>query len=359
MKKRISFFFIFLVGSLASWSQGCIPVRHISGFGQYNFTDNSYITSKWQLNLTNRYFRSFRDYRGSTDLKTPPQNQSVNSVYTFDILISRMFQKGWSIAANLPITSNVRTSSFEHGGANTMRHSTSSFGAGDLRMTVYKWLRDPSPNQTWNIQFGLGIKFPTGDYKYEDYFYRNDTTRVLSPVNPSIQLGDGGTGIITELNGFVALNKTISLYGDFYYLISPRNENGTLYTVGKTPTSIQIQADAVNTSVPDVYSLHAGTYINWEKLTFSAAVRLDGTPVYDLVGASDGTRRAGYYLSVEPGLIYKFPGVTLYTYVPIIVQSHISQNVPDKNITRITGVYTVGPGGSANVVYYLGASFNF
>ena len=75
---------------------------------------------------------------------------------------------------------------------------------------------------------GLGIKLPTGDYKVQDYFYKNDSTKVLAPVNGSIQLGDGGTGIITQLNTFYFLSKNISLYANLYYLINPRDHNGVL-----------------------------------------------------------------------------------------------------------------------------------
>ncbi len=101
-------------------SQRCIVVRNISGFGQYNLTDNAFCTSDWQLNINNRYFKSFPDFKGTADQKTP-----------------------------------------EH---------------------------------------------------------RNDSTKVLSAVNPSIQLGDGGTGIITELNLFYVLNaaRTISFYGNLF-----------------------------------------------------------------------------------------------------------------------------------------------
>jgi hypothetical protein len=355
--KKLILFSILLPVSYISFSQGCIPIRSISGFGQYNFTDNAYSTSDWQLNFTNRYFKSFRDFREKTDLKTPSQNESVNEVYTMNISLSKLLTHGWSLVLDFPVSASSRTSSIEHGGFNTPRHTTQSFGLGDMRFTAYKWLLQPSLNQKWNLQLGLGLKFPTGDYKVEDYFYRDDTTKVLSAINPSIQLGDGGTGIITELNTFYVLNKTINFYGDFYYLMSPRNENGALYTFGKTPTSLQLKADAVNTSVPDVFSIRAGANINIKNVSFSIGIRDEGSPVHDLIGKSDGTRRAGYYFSVEPGLIYKMKKVTVFAYVPVVVSRRIKQNVPDKNITEITGVNTVGPGGSANYMILAGISF--
>jgi hypothetical protein len=359
MKKIYFFLLIFFPASQLLYAQGCIPVRNISGFGQFNVANNTFSNVGWQLDLTNRYFRSFRDFKLKTDLKTVPQNESVNKVYTFDLLVSHFFSNGWSVSFNLPITDNSRTSSVEHGGPNTTRHTTRSFGAGDIRITAYKWLRPSTIAQQWNIQLGLGIKFATGDYNCKDYFYRNDNTRVLSAINPGIQLGDGGTGIITEMKAYIHLNKFITLYGDFYYLVSARDENGTLYDLGKTPTALQIQTDAINTSVPDVFSLHAGAFINFGRFSFSAALRDDGSPVYDLIGGSDGVRRAGHYLSAEPGILYNIRAVTLYAYLPVVFDRKIAQNVPDKNTSAITGVPTVGAGGSANIVFYAGVSLRF
>ncbi|MBV9962542.1 MAG: hypothetical protein JO072_09875 [Parafilimonas sp.] len=357
MKKNIFIILFFLFTSTYSFSQGCIPIRSITGFGQYNFTDNAYSTSEWQLNFTNRYFKSFRDFSDKNDLHTPPENESVNKIYTLDISIDKLFKNGWSLAAEFPITAAQRTSSIEHGGFNTPRHTTHAFGMGDLRVTAYKWLLLPLPNQKFNIQLGIGLKFPTGDYKVQDYFYRNDTTKVLSAVNPSIQLGDGGTGIITDFNTFYVINKTVSLYGDFYYLINPKNQNGTLYDFGKDPTPLQLQANAVNTSVPDFFSLHAGVNFNMKNLSLSAAIRDEGSPVHDLIGESDGARRAGHYFSVEPGIVYKMKRTTLFGYVPIFIARNLKQTVPDKNITKITGVYKPSPGGSANYMIIAGISF--
>ncbi len=140
MKKSILFFSVFLMLSKLAHSQGCIPIRNLSGFGQYNFTDHAFSTSGWQVNITNRYFRSFRDFREKVDLKTPPQNESVNEVYTLETSVSKVLAHGWSIDLGLPITANARTSSFEHGGRNTTRHTTHSFGISDIRFTAYKWL---------------------------------------------------------------------------------------------------------------------------------------------------------------------------------------------------------------------------
>ena len=359
MKTIIILLLSFCLANQIAQSQGCIAVRNIAGFGQYNLTDNAFSTSDWQLNINTRYFKSFRDFKEKTDQKTLKQNEAVVKSFSMDISISRMMRNGWSLNLSLPIASNSREASLEHGGPNTTRHTTRSFGIGDIRFTAYKWLLKPTVKQRVNIQLGLGIKLPTGDYKYQDFFYRNDSTKVLSAVNPSIQLGDGGTGIVTELNLFYILNKarTISLYGNFYYLINPREQNGTAFTAGKIPAHLDSLANNIVLSVPDQFSIRAGVNFNLKRWMFSAGIRNEGSPVRDIIGGSGGVRRAGYNLSVEPGILYKMKRTTIYAFVPFIVDRKINQNVPDKFKTKYTGVYTVSPGGSGNYQVFAGVLF--
>lgn len=359
MKKIIILLLSVCVFNQTAQSQGCIAVRNISGFGQYNLTDNAFSTSNWQLNINSRYFKSFRDYKEKVDQKTPKQNEAVVKSYSMDFSLSRFFRNGWSLNFSLPVAANSREASLEHGGPNTKRRTTSSFGIGDMRFTAYKWLLRPTVSQKANIQLGLGLKLPTGDYNYHDFFYRNDSTRVWSAVNPSIQLGDGGTGIITELNLFYNLNttRTLSLYGNFYYMANPREQNGTAITNGRIPPRLDSLANNIILSVADQFSIRVGAYYNLKHWSFSAGIRNEGSPVKDVIGGSEGVRRAGHNLSVEPGVIYKMKNVSIYAYAPFIVDRSIKQNLPDKFKTRYTGVYTVSPGGSGNYQVFAGALF--
>ena len=75
------------------------------------------------------------------------------------------------------------------------------------------------------------------------------------------------------------------------------------------------------------------------------------------MGGSNFNRRAGHNLSVEPGILYKLKKTTVYVYVPVIANRTIKQNVPDKIITELTGVYNVSPGGSGDYVLFAGISF--
>jgi hypothetical protein len=311
------------------------------------------------LNINNRYFKSYRDFKGTVDQKTAKENEAVVKSYMMDVTISRLMKNGWSLDLSVPFAANSREASLEHGGPNTTRRTTRSFGIGDIRFTAYKWLLRPTVKQRGNIQLGLGIKFPTGAYNYQDYYYRNDSTKILSAVNPSIQLGDGGTGVITEANGFYILNaaRTLTVYGNFYYMASPREQNGTAITGGRIPPRIDSLANNIILSVTDQYSIRAGVHYSLKRWAFSIGIRNEGTPVNDLLGGSEGVRRSGDNLSLEPGLIYKMKKISLYAYVPVIVGRETRQTLSDQFKTKYTGTYTLTQGGFGDYLVFVGALF--
>jgi hypothetical protein len=273
-----------------------------------------------------------------------------------DLTLLRQFSNDWSMAVSLPISANSRSTKFEHGGS---RHATHSFGIGDIRLTGYKWLLKSSTHRNGNIQLGLGIKFPTGDYRYMDYYYVNDSTRILNPVDQSIQLGDGGTGIIFEVNAFRRISNSFNIYGGFFYMSNPREQNGVSTAKNAPVPPLAIKAGSNVMSVPDQYTARGGLSYLRRQWAAEIGIRAEGVPVYDLIGGSGGLRRAGYNISLEPGLTYRIKKTILYTYVPISLKRSISQSYTDKNISNITGNYTISPGGFPDFLIFVGATFKF
>jgi len=364
MKKIFILSFFLYAAFVNGYNQGCVAVRNISGFGQYNFLDNSFSSSDWFLNVTSRYFKSYKDFRGTSQLKFPQDSIQTVRSFTTEFNLNRLLANGWSLSFSLPISINKRTSKLEHGGINNPAHSTQSFGIGDIRFAAYKWLLKPKLNQKINFQLGLGVKLPTGDYKYEDYFYRKEDSLVLAPVNPSIQLGDGGTGIITELNSFYVFNRTISLHANFFYLINPRDQNGTSNLLGRKPTTPgiinQVKATADVNSVPDQYTIRIGADFKVQRWLFAAGLRHEGVPVNDLLGDNNGSRRAGHNTSVEPGVVYSLKRFSVYAYVPIIIGREVKQSVTDKRETEYWNDPTrviYRQGGFADYLVFVGVQF--
>jgi hypothetical protein len=249
---------------------------------------------------------------------------------------------------------------YEHGGntgGESARHKTRSFGLGDMRIAVYKWLFDPARSMKGNLQAGLGIKLPTGDYKYQDFFIKSNGTQVLGPVDQSIQLGDGGTGFTLELNGFRDLSKHFSVYGNFYYLLNPREQNGVSTSRGDAPSASSIAYGSSTMSVPDQYMIRGGGNYSLNHFTFSAGLRHECLPAKDLVGGSSGFRRPGYVTSLEPGINYEFKKGAIYLTIPAALWRNRTQSVPDKKRTEITAVYAHGDAAFADYSINIGVSF--
>lgn len=324
-------------------AQGCAGIKNVSEIRQTQFfqSDLGGTSSTWIVSLNNRYFRSFKDFRGKTDLETPERNQAVNKNFTTELTVNYLMKKGWSMTLALPISANVREAAGEHGGPNTERFKTKAYGLGDIRLVVSKWMLKPTNSLKGNFQLGFGLKFPTGDFDQKDYFHRSGGL-VLAPVNPGIQPGDGGLGLIGELNAYYRFDQKFGAYTNLYYMANPREYNGENWG-GFTYTEEQIQAGINLSSVPDAFALRGGVnYDLLSSLTLAGGLRYEGVPVNDLIGGSKGDRRPGNYLSVEPGFIYRMPKISFYGYVPVIVSRDIKQTVGGK----LLGVHN--PGGSAD-----------
>lgn len=343
-------------------AQGCVAVRS-NGAVCTKPGLNSSNGKGWQLNTSYRYFHSYKHFVGTAEQKERVEKKTDvrNWQSAFDITVVRHLSNRWALSASLPIISNVRSSMYEHYGNSSTnpnaRQSTYSFGVGDMRLNAYYWLIDPSKKSKGNVQAGLGIKLPTGDYRVNDFFHKNDTTQVLGPVDQSIQLGDGGTGFIVELNGYYNISKTISVYGNVFYLLNPREHNGVSTARGGTPSATAITYGTAVMSVPDQYMLRGGGNFNFNKLTVSAGIRMECIPSEDLIGGSGGFRRPGYIISAEPGVLYQAKKVSWFATVPVALERNRTQSVSDKLRTKATGVFTQGDAAFADYSINIGCSF--
>ena len=358
----LSVLFIAALGATHRLSaQGCVAIRSNGGFctagEEAGHVDT---TAQWQFSINNRYYKSFKHYIGTAYQKQRQVlgNEVINNAYTMDMAIYRILNPRWSLMLDLPVSANARSQTYLENEA-YHRFSTHAFGAGDIRFAVYRWLLDPVKMPKGNLQVGLGLKFATGDDNVQDYFKTSDSTRTYGPVDQSIQLGDGGTGITLELNGYYNFSHRVGLYGNFFYLSNPRDQNGVSNAHGATPSASSIANGSNIMSVPDQYLVRLGVSMQFNRLNVSAGLRDDCLPVHDLIGGSDGFRRPGLIISAEPGLTYVFNRVSIYSYVPIALVRDRTQSVPDKISTQLTGNYTHGDAAFANCVVNIGANIRF
>ena len=229
--------------------------------------------------------------------------------------------------------------------ADGVRHKVSAGGLGDLSIVFSRWLFDFAKHPKGNIALGGGVKMPTGSNNALDDFYLASGAVIQSPVDQSIQLGDGGWGIILQGQAFRSLVKRTSAYVNAWYLVSPKEK-----------TDMASPLPGVTLSVPDVYSFRFGTsyvLVPSKGISVSLGARVDGIPVRDLIGDDGGFRRPGYSFYVEPGVAFVQKRGAYTLSVPLRVHQDFKPSLPDTQLGR------VGGGDLARYFVLAGYSFRF
>lgn len=346
------------------YAQGCVAIRSNGANCMMAHPDTE--NDKWQFTTGVRYFKSFRHFSGTEENKDRLKQgtEVINHQTAVDLSLTRILNDRWSIMVDVPILANARSSLYEHGLVNGTyikkeRRSTHSFGIGDVRLAGYYWLFDPKKSFRGNIQLGLGIKLPTGADDYQDYWYNvgPNGTKELRTVDQSIQLGDGGTGFTVEINAFHNFTNKVGIYGNAYYLINPREQNGVrTYRETLVPTL----ANEAIMSVPDQYMARLGFNYSFSKsFSASAGGRIEGIPVHDLVGGSSDFRRPGYVISIEPAISYHVKKSNFFVSVPFAVSRNRTQSVTDKENSIKTGKFTRGDAAFADYTINIGYAIKF
>jgi hypothetical protein len=327
---------LILLAPSSCQAQGCVAIRNMascSGTGP-----SSLLPAKsWSLSLSYRQFRSFRHFSGTKENKERLEigNEVINKSKSLDIGLSYAFNERLSVSAILPVLHNDRSSWYEHDRVN--RYHSQSQGIGDLRLTANYWLLDPQAHPTQNISLGLGLKTPTGNNKAQDEFNIKQGEQVVQqtrPVDQSIQLGDGGWGPTLEFQAFKGLSHSFSVYAAGFYLLNPRD---TTQTRTYRETLRSTLANESHLSVPDQFMARAGVIYNLAAvhgLSLAAGARIEGIPVYDLIGKENGFRRPGHIVSAEPTVSYMQGRHNLALAVPIAVVRNRTRSVTDKAMNR-------------------------
>lgn len=343
---------VILFANINGLAQGCVAVRNMSSCA---LEFDSTTSSSWQFSLNYRYFRSFRHFRGTHQEKERVENgtEVINNDNSVLLGISYTINRRWSVSATIPLIYIDRSSLYEHKGNNSgERYHTSSQGLGDVRITGYYTVLPH--NQRTQLLVGLGVKLPTGNYNYKDEFHKADGIQTL-PVDQSIQLGDGGTGIVTEFDFLQRVGSKFGIYATGVYLFNPRNTNGTLRSQNLTdgiPLSNEM-------SVCDQFQVRLGARYTIYRFQIGLGGRYEGIPSEDVFGDSEGFRRPGRILSVEPSLSYvtgkHFIGVNF----PIALERNRTQSVIDKKRTEINGTFTQGDAAFADWLLSITYAFRF
>ncbi len=206
------------------------------------------------------------------------------------------------------------------------RFHTHSAGLGDVRLEGNAWILDPNGHSKGNVLFGVGISAPTGQRDVKDTFesfdpFSRKVVAAQQTVDQSIQLGNGGWGVILELYAYREIVPRLNGFLNGSYTITPEE---------KYSPSASLMGDY---SIADSYMGRGGfEYLVWPKvsLAFSLAGRIDGVPVHDLVGGSEGFRRPGYAVSIEPGVSLAVNSWSFSVNTPVALYRNRQQSVLEK-----------------------------
>ncbi len=286
--------------------QGCVaahsPQPIIAGLNPTSeFGSHSFAHGEWLHNLTLttgfRTYNSFRHYVGTVYQvqRQTNHNAVVNHVDLFELDVNYQITPRVSFIATVPGLEATR-----HGQSSPTNFYRSG-GIGDVTMGVQSWVWRPPTESHGNINFSAQLKLPTGINDAKGTTVKNGVAQT-EPFDESIQPGDGtwGFSLATEAYREFWLHTTGYFTGS--WLFSPQDTTG-VKTFRPAPGEGVVSAT-------DQYLWRGGfahpapNFKVLRGLSLSIGGRMEGVPVRDAFGSSNGFRRPGYVISIEPGLLY-------------------------------------------------------
>lgn len=287
-----------------------------------------YLAAKqWQIGLAYRSLAADRWYVGKDvrEDEAPFGHPLFLNIYSADVTIAYGVTERFSGSLTIPFSYGTHSRYYADGA----RHKVSAGGLGDISLSGNYWLLDPYTHAEGNIQVSLGVKTPSGRNDVKDDFFLANGSVIQNPVDQSIQLGDGGWGVLLQTQAFQKLFANTYGYASGSYLVSPRNT-----------TDVGSPIPGVTLSVPDVYSARMGVLYSppfAPKLSVSLGGRLDGIPLRDLVGGNDGFRRPAIIGYVDPGIVLSLGLTTISLNVPLNVYRDFRPSLIDRNLGEAGG----------------------
>ncbi len=277
---------------------------------------------EWQVSLSYRGLKSDTHYSGSEHQRLREREQTfvINTQQALDVTVAYAATDRLSFHLGVPLVKSSWAVPTPIRPVPGPRAKQEASGLGDISLGGRYWAF--APESRHNVSLGLGIKAPTGEYDATQVYPNIDgTNAVEKAVDQSVQPGDGGWGILFDVQAFRQLSKG-TLFASGTYLANPRDTNGTpsiLVGLGLGNNAAFAAEGILVNSVPDQYLVRLGGAVPLGKNGFGAslAYRVEGLPRYDLIGDSHGWRRPGYEMFAEPGLSYSRDGMTWSLNVPI------------------------------------------
>jgi hypothetical protein len=316
----------------AARAQGCVaahsPQPVISGLDPTSETSaRHYAGSNILHGLTVttgfRTYSSFRHYVGTVYQvqRALKHNAIVNHVDLFELDLNYQLTQRVSMIASIPGMEASRHG--QSGPLNVYR----SGGIGDVTVGVQSWVFRPPTENHGNVNFSAQLKLPTGINDAKGRKLSTNGTSIVEPFDESIQPGDGTWGFSLATEAYHPLILKTAAYFTGSWLFSPQDTTG-VKTFRSAPgegvvsaTDQYLWRGGISRPVTGVKLLRG--------LALSAGGRMEGVPVRDALGKSNGFRRPGYVISFEPGMMYARGRYAFYASGPWAMERNRKTSVTD------------------------------
>ena len=145
------------------------------------------------------------------------------AINSLDLSVSYAVTDRWTVSTTLPFSKGTHSRYYADG----VRHRVAAAGLGDVSVVGSGWLFDPGSHPAGNVSLGAGVKSPSGRNDVSDTYFLPQGTSTFT-VDQSIQLGDGGWGLILQGLAFARLFDRVSGYASGSYLVTPKNQSSVL-----------------------------------------------------------------------------------------------------------------------------------
>lgn len=335
MKSRIQFFLLIAFATTICYSshafaQGCVAAhsnQRVMG-ELVKFDDSAGYRSGFSLhNLTvdigYRVFNSNKYFIGDDEIARPTAVRNHQNI--FDIGLEYRLSRRWSLIADIPVYNGTRNQLYSPSGIYQVS------GLGDVTIGAQSWIFRPPTENGGNVAVSLALKIPTGiNNATGSALYKGQI--VKATADQSMQPGDGGWGFVVGSQAYKALWRHSDVYAQGQYLFNPENTNGI--------ATFRSQPGQGIMSVTDQYLFRTGISQGMPKvrgLAFSIGVRAEGVPVRDLIGNSDGFRRPGAIISLDPGVMYDFHRTVISINGPWALYRNRPPSVPELENHTLNG----------------------
>lgn len=285
--------------TIQAHAQGCVaahsPQPLISGLNPNQAQSLNNKLHGLSITVGFRTYSSYKHYVGTVyqAQRAAMHNEVQNHADLYDFSFNYQLTPRVSIIGDVPAMTATR---HQQGSINYYR----SGGIGDVTVGAQTWIWRPPTESHGNIALSASLKLPTGINDAKGTTILSNGTKQVRPFDESIQPGDGTWGFNLATQAYRQTYLKTVLYFTGSWLFSPQDTTG-VKTYRSAPGEGVISAT-------DQYLWRGGLSHGVPKvrgLALSVGGRMEGVPVRDAFGSSNGFRRPGYVISIEPGLMYE------------------------------------------------------